>query len=409
MAASSSSSPSSRARWLACVVVLLALLLLAGPGDVDAGRHGHGRGRVEHRHTKGLRPGKAAAAAARPYPANATAVETIERRFTRWVHFMGALEHSVFQRALNRALLPTTRTIVVDRTPGAGDFSTIQGAVDSLPIINLARVVIKVNAGTYTEKVSISPLRAFVTVEGAGADRTVVQWGDTADTAGPWGRPFGTFASATFAVNSQFFVAKNITFKNTAPVPRAGALGKQGVALRISADNAAFVGCNFLGAQDTLYDHLGRHYYKDCYIEGSVDFIFGNALSLYEGCHVHAISPHYGALTAQNRRSMLDDTGFSFLNCRVTGSGALYLGRAWGTFSRVVFAYTYMDNIIIPRGWYNWGDPTREMTVFYGQYKCSGPGANHAGRVDWSRELTDEEAKPFISLSFIDGLEWLRL
>ncbi|KAM3405455.1 hypothetical protein ACQJBY_008125 [Aegilops geniculata] len=411
MAVSSSSSSRARARLLACVAV--AALLLVAPGDVDAGRHGHGRGRgrgsgsVAHRHTKGLRPGKAMAA--RPYPVNATAAEAIERRFTRWVRFMGGLDHSVFQRALNRALLPTTRTIVVDRTPGAGDFTTIQAAVDSLPLINLGRVVIKVNAGTYTEKVSISPLRAFVTVEGAGADRTVVQWGDTAGTAGPWGRPFGTFASATFAVNSQFFVAKNITFKNTAPVPRPGALGKQGVALRISADNAAFVGCNFLGAQDTLYDHLGRHYYKDCYIEGSVDFIFGNALSLYEGCHVHAISQHYGALTAQNRRSMLDDTGFSFLNCRVTGSGALYLGRAWGTFSRVVFAYTYMDNIIIPRGWYNWGDPTREMTVFYGQYKCSGPGANHAGRVDWSRELTDEEAKPFISLSFIDGLEWLRL
>ena len=65
-------------------------------------------------------------------------------------------------------------------------------------------------------------------------------------------------------------------------MPRPGALGKQGVALRISADNAAFVGCKFLGAQDTLYDHSGRHYYKECYIEGSVDFIFGNALSLYE-------------------------------------------------------------------------------------------------------------------------------
>jgi pectin methylesterase-like acyl-CoA thioesterase len=70
--------------------------------------------------------------------------------------------------------------------------------------------------------------------------------------------------------------------QNTAPVPRPGALGKQGVALRISADNAAFVGCNFVGGQDTLYDHLGRHYYRDCCIEGSVDFIFGNALSLYE-------------------------------------------------------------------------------------------------------------------------------
>ena len=82
-----------------------------------------------------------------------------------------------------------------------------------------------------------------------------------------------------------------------------------------------------------------------------------------QDCHVHAIARDYGALTAQNRQSTLEDTGFSFVNCRVTGSGALYLGRAWGTFSRVVFAYTYMDNIIIPRGWYNWGDPNREMCV----------------------------------------------
>uniref|UniRef100_A0A453AMY0 Pectinesterase n=1 Tax=Aegilops tauschii subsp. strangulata TaxID=200361 RepID=A0A453AMY0_AEGTS len=200
-----------------------------------------------------------------------------------------------------------------------------------------------------------------------------------------------------------------LRWQNTAPVPPAGATGKQAVALRVSADNAAFVGCRFLGAQDTLYDQSGRHYYKDCYIEGSIDFIFGNALSLYEGCHVHAIARDYGALTAQNRQSMLEDTGFSFVGCRVTGSGALYLGRAWGTFSRVVFAYTYMDDIIVPRGWYNWGDPSRELTVFYGQYKCTGPGASYSGRVSWSRELTDEEAKPFISLSFIDGTEWIRI
>ncbi|CAN6337044.1 unnamed protein product [Urochloa humidicola] len=394
----------ARRALLICCCVAVALLAAASCGG--AARHG-----PRHTHTKRLRPGKGGAgaegAAAKPYPANATRMEAIERQFTRWVRFMGAPGHSSYNRALNRAVLPA-RTLVVDRTPGAGDFTSIQAAVDSLPLINLARVVIKVNAGTYTEKVNISPMRAFVTVEGAGADKTVVQWGDTAETVGSFGRPMGTFGSATFAVNSMFFVAKNITFKNTAPVPRPGALGKQGVALRISADNAAFVGCNFLGAQDTLYDHLGRHYYRDCYIEGSVDFIFGNALSLYEGCHVHAIARNYGALTAQNRQSLLEDTGFSFVNCKVTGSGALYLGRAWGTFSRVVFAYTYMDNIIIPRGWYNWGDPTREMTVFYGQYKCTGPGANYAGRVQWSRELTDEEAKPFISLDFIDGLEWLR-
>nr|CAB3464684.1 unnamed protein product [Digitaria exilis] len=283
--------PRPRRLLLLCLCVAVALLAAASRGV--AARHA-----PRHTHTRRLRPGNkgSPAAAAKPYPANATRMEAIERQFTRWVRFMGAPGHgSSYNRALSRALLPT-RTLVVDKAPGAGDFTSIQAAVDSLPLINLARVVIKVNAGTYTEKVNISPMRAFVTVEGAGADKTVVQWGDTADTPGSWGRPMGTFGSATFAVNSMFFVAKNITFKydepdilafpfggqNTAPVPKPGALGKQGVALRISADNAAFVGCNFLGAQDTLYDHLGRHYYRDCYIEGSVDFIFGNALSLYE-------------------------------------------------------------------------------------------------------------------------------
>ncbi|KAF6141714.1 hypothetical protein GIB67_027892 [Kingdonia uniflora] len=296
----------------------------------------------------------------------------------------------------------------VGKTAGVEEVG--RGIGTMLQEVEVLRLILRPcwHAISHREKVNIPPLKGFITIEGAGADKTIVQWGDTAKTIGATGQPIGTFNSATFAVNSAYFIAKNITFKNTTPLPVKGASGKQAVAFRISGDTAAFLGCRFLGAQDTLYDHLGRHYYKDCYIEGSVDFIFGNGLSLFEGCHVHAIAHNVGALTAQGRASLLDDTGFSFVNCKVTGSGALYLGRAWGTFSRVIFAYTYMDNIIISKGWYNWGDPNREMTVFYGQYKCTGPGANYAGRVSWARELTDEEAKPFISLSFIDGSEWIK-
>ncbi|XP_028794278.1 probable pectinesterase 53 [Neltuma alba] len=357
-------------------------------------------------HTKGLRPGR------QRFPGlglsiNRTQVQNSEQQFMKWVNFVGSLKHSVFKTAKNK-LFPS-HTLHVSKNPAVADFATIQEAIDSLPGINLVRVVIKVHAGVYTEKVYIPPMKSFITIEGAGADSTIVQWGDTAQTPGPRGQPLGTYGSATFGVNSPYFIAKNITFKNTTPVPAPGAVGKQAVALRVSADTASFYGCKFLGAQDTLYDHEGRHYYKDCYIEGSVDFIFGNALSLFEGCHVHAIAQNIGALTAQGRSSMLEDTGFSFVHCKVTGSGALYLGRAWGPFSRVVFAYTYMDNIILPKGWYNWGDPNREMTVFYGQYKCTGQGASFAGRVSWCKELTDEEAKPFISLSFIDGDEWTKL
>ncbi|KAK4415596.1 putative pectinesterase 53 [Sesamum alatum] len=290
---------------------------------------------------------------------NKTRVEYSEEQFLKWVDFVGSLNHSLFNSAKNK-LFPSY-TLTVDKNPALGDFTSIQEAVDSLPSLNLLRVVIVVHAGVYTEKVKIPKLKSFITIEGGGADRTIVEWGDTAQTPGPKGHPLGTFASATFAVDAPYFIAKNITFKNTTPVPRAGEMGTQAVAFRISGDTAAFVGCKFLGAQDTLYDHSGRHYYKDCYIEGSVDFIFGSGLSLFEECEVHAVAAVTGAVTAQGRSSMLDDSGFSFVNCKVTGSGALYLGRAWGPFSRVVFAYTYMDNIIIPKGWHDWGDPSRQM------------------------------------------------
>ncbi|RVW38341.1 hypothetical protein VitviT2T_016448 [Vitis vinifera] len=378
----------SKFQCVSCVAILLFLL----------------NSTPTHCHTKGIRPKNSAG---KRLSTNMTQTQFAEQQFMKWVRFVGSLRHSMFKAAKNK-LFPSY-AITVNKNSAAGDFRSIQDAIDSLPSINLVRVVIKVHAGVYTEKVNIPAFKSFITIEGAGADKTVVQWGDTARTIGEKGQPIGTFNSATFAVNSLYFIAKNITFKNTTPVPAPGAVGKQAVAFRISGDTAAFLGCKFLGAQDTLYDHLGRHYYKDCYIEGSVDFIFGNALSLFEGCHVHAIAQNTGALTAQGRSSLLEDTGFSFVNCKVTGSGALFLGRAWGPFSRVVFAYTYMDDIIIPKGWYNWGDPSREMTVFYGQYKCTGPGAAFAGRVSWSRELTDQEAKPFISLSYIDGSEWIKM
>ncbi|XVF62152.1 hypothetical protein PTKIN_Ptkin08bG0194100 [Pterospermum kingtungense] len=332
-------------------------------------------------------------------------LEVTEKQYLNWVKRMSSFKHSLFGKAKNK--LKPCLTIRVNKKPRQGEFATIQKAISSIPVVNHCRVVISIGAGTYREKVEIPATMGYITIIGVGADKTIIQWDDTADRMGQSGRPLGTYGSATFAINSPYFIAKNITFKNKAPSPPSGALGKQAVALRISADTAAFIGCKFIGAQDTLYDHIGRHYFKDCYIEGSVDFIFGNGRSIYRDCHLHAVTNSYGALTAQKRESLLEETGFSFVNCKVTGSGALYLGRAWGTFSRVVFVFTYMDKIITPRGWYDWGDKNREMTVFYGQYKCSGPGADFGGRVSWARELTQQEAKPFISVDFINGHSWL--
>lgn len=69
--------------------------------------------------------------------------------------------------------------------------------------------------------------------------------------------------------------------QNTAP-HEIGSLGQQAVALRVSGNKAAFFNCSFYGSQDTLYDHKGMHYFNNCFIQGSVDFIFGYGRSLYE-------------------------------------------------------------------------------------------------------------------------------
>ncbi|KAI5069535.1 hypothetical protein GOP47_0015836 [Adiantum capillus-veneris] len=211
------------------------------------------------------------------------------------------------------------------------------------------------------EKVFIPYTKPFITLQGFNSSTTIIAWNDTAGKKGVDNNPLGTYKSATIAIDAPYFIAKNITFKNTSPRPTPGSNNSQAVALRISGDAAVFMGCQFLGAQDTLYDHKGRHFFQDCYVEGSVDFIFGNGLSMYRNCHLHAIGAPYQAITAQNRANPLDDSGFSFINCKVTGSGPLYLGRAWGTFSRVIYSFTYMDELVLPKGWNDWNDPKRQL------------------------------------------------
>ncbi|KAG0592392.1 hypothetical protein KC19_1G248400 [Ceratodon purpureus] len=335
---------------------------------------------------------------------------TQHERFTEWLHEvqsrakLGPQLESVDQ--ITPALeIEGNFTIIVDQE-GNGDFVTVQAAIDAVATLNSQRVTIHIRAGIYLEKVVIPKAKPYITLQGEGSMDTVLEWNDTASNVDLQGNLLSTYHSATVAVESIGFVARNLTFKNSAPPPPNGAFGRQAAAIRISGDMAAFHGCRFLGAQDTLYDHKGRHYFQDCYIEGSIDFIFGDGLSQYRACELHAIS-HQGAFTAQKRKTPSDNSGFSFVDCKVTGSGQLYLGRAWGLFARVVFAFTYMEDVVDPRGWSNWDDAARDMSIFFGQYNCFGPGSAQARRVSWAHELSFVEAQPFLSLAFVDGEQWV--
>ncbi|KAL5700757.1 pectinesterase [Ranunculus cassubicifolius] len=310
---------------------------------------------------------------------------------------------NVVDPKLRRAELYKVRLTVCQ--DGSCDFQSIGEAIDSVPVNNTVRVILAIQPGVYREKIVIQRLKPFITFLGDSNNPPVITGNDTAAASGQNGVPLDTFLSATVAVNAHYFVAINIKFENTAP--HDGSIGQQAVALRISGNKAAFYNCSFYGTQDTLYDHRGLHYFNNCFIQGSVDFIFGYGRSLYENCHLNSIANKVSSITAQRRSNVSLSSGFSFKNSMITGSGRVFLGRAWGDRSRVVFSYTFMDKIVVPQGWSNWGDRNRQQSVYYGEYKCSGPGADISRRVSWARMLNDTEAQPFLGTYYVDGDTWL--
>ncbi|XP_068314315.1 putative pectinesterase 11 [Pyrus communis] len=286
----------------------------------------------------------------------------------------------------------TAILITVDQT-GKGDYEKIQDAIDAVPSNNVDLVFVKVNPGVYKEKITVPADKPFITISGTTAGGTVITWNDSGNI----------FESATFSVLASDFIGRYLTIQNTY------GRGGKAVALRVSGDRAAFYVCRILSYQDTLLDDTGRHYYNNCYIEGATDFICGNAASFFEKCHLHSISDGGGAITAQRKMSPSEDTGFIFFGCKITSVKTAVLGRPWGVYSRVIFAFTYMPNAILPQGWDNWGHSADQLSsVYYGQYECSGPGAVTSKRVDWARVLTSAEAAPFITKDSIDAKAWIR-
>ncbi|KAL7143096.1 hypothetical protein ABFS83_08G167800 [Erythranthe nasuta] len=299
--------------------------------------------------------------------------------------------------------------IVVDKN-GGGDSVTVQGAVDMVPENNAQRVKIHILPGVYSEKVHIPKSKPYISLIGypKRASTTVITWHDKASDSDNNGGLVGTWNSATVAVESDYFCASGVTFQNTVVPKQIGVDGYQAVALRISGNKAMFYKTRFLGSQDTLLDEIGTHYYYKCFIQGSIDFIFGNARSLYTECMISVVGNAY-AITAQGRNSASENTGFSFVNCKIRGNGPILLGRAWGDYSRVIFSYSEIDLHVRAQGWDDWGSPSRQKSVLFGEYKCRGRGANRSGRVGWSKELNDIEAKPFLDTNFLSGDLWLRL
>ena len=284
--------------------------------------------------------------------------------------------------AAQPAAQPAAQKRIVVAADGSGSFKTIQQALDHVPENNNQRVVIQIKPGVYQEQIRVT--KRYVTLLGEDAHQTVITHRLSALQAG------NTRLAFTAFVTGSNFRAESVTFENSFGV------GSQAVALFIDAEDAIFENCRFLGWQDTLFVNGSRHFFKDCYIEGHVDFIFGSAAAFFETCTIH--SKGEGYVTAQYRTSNDENTGFVFMNCRLTGKDTgkgVYLGRPWRPYARVVFIECWLGPHIRPEGWDNWRDPAREKTAWFAEYKSTGPGANPAARVAWSKQLAASEVAQF--------------
>lgn len=276
-------------------------------------------------------------------------------------------------------------------TDESGNFTTVQAAIDAVPHLRKKRTYILIKAGIYKEKIIIPTTKTNISFVGEGSDKTILTYDDYASKLNRFGEEIGTSGSSSIYIFGDGFEAKNMTFENSYGE------GSQAVAVRIDGDQVKFENCRFIGNQDTLYPHgkNSRQYYKNCYIEGTVDFIFGWSTAWFEGCEIYAKRSGYitAASTEQNAKY-----GFIFNNCKIFGSakaGTVYLGRPWRPHAQTVFMNCELSDIVHEDGWDSWRSEKKKKTAYYAEFQNNGLGFQPDKRVEWSHILTEKEAEKY--------------
>lgn len=274
-------------------------------------------------------------------------------------------------------------TIVVSRD-GTGNFRTLQEAIESARAFMEYTITIYVKNGVYKEKVIVPSWVENIDIIGEDRDKTIITYDDHANI-----NKMGTFRTYTVKVEGSDITFKNLTIENN-----AAQLG-QAVALHTEGDRLKFINCRILGNQDTIYTgaKFTRLYFKDCYIDGTTDFIFGPSTALFEDCIIHSKRNSYVTAASTPKEAKY---GYVFKHCKLTaepGVDKVYLGRPWRPYAYTLFIECELGKHIVLAGWHNWGKQSNEETARYMEYKNTGEGANASERVAWSKQLTKKETE----------------
>ena len=272
---------------------------------------------------------------------------------------------------------------------GTAEFRNIDDAIEVCRAFMDYHKVIFVKRGIYKEKLIIPSWLDNIEIVGEDVDNTIITYDDHANIRlEGTEKGMGTFRTYTLKIEGNDITLKNITLENN-----SARLG-QAVALHTEGDRLRFIGCRFLGHQDTVYTGKAgtRLYFLNCYIEGTTDFIFGPSTAWFEGCVIKSKANSYVTAASTPRDIAY---GYVFNHCRLIadeGVDKVYLGRPWRPYAYTVFMNCELGKHICPAGWHNWGNEANEQTARYLEYNNSGEGAATNGRAPWSRQLSKKEA-----------------
>lgn len=283
-----------------------------------------------------------------------------------------------------------SRVVRVDAR-GAGDFERVQDAVDSLSGSDSA--LVQIAPGVYKEKLQIAN-RSFITFCGESAETTVLTYDLNNEAAG------GTSASASTTIDADDFSAVNITFENSRPIGSG-----QAVAILLRGERQQFLDCRFISFQDTLYVHHGTQYFRNCYVQGTVDYVFGGSAAVLEDCTMYNAGGG-SAVTAPNT-DLSQPYGIVFFRGELTaardlGADSVALGRPWGPDGAATFIDTVLGAHVKKVGWVEMSGNSPSNARF-AEYHTTGPGASPGTRVQGSEQLTDEEAARYTLENILGG------
>lgn len=291
---------------------------------------------------------------------------------------------------------------------GSGTHTTLQGAINDVPDYRKKETRIFISEGVYHEKIAIPESKQNISLIGEKEGKVVVEFDDFAQKKNSFGEEKGTSGSASFYVYGHDFHATNIVFANT-----AGPVG-QAVAMFVSGNRAIFNNCRFKGFQDTLYTYgkQSKQLYKNCYIEGTVDFIFGSSTAYFLNCKIHCLRNGYitAASTPENAKY-----GYVFRYCTITAekevTEGVFLGRPWRPYAKTVFIECTMGKFINSEGWNNWGSTEKEKTVTYGEadsYDFDGNIIDLSKRAAWAKAVNPDDYAIDKVLADNDKPEWYK-